>query len=267
MKLTGFIRACHPGPTVVMTVLITLVGWGVGWHGVRIIGLGIAVLLGQLSVGWSNDAHDARMDFAAGREAKPTVSGHASARVLWPAALCALLLSVALSWIVAGWVGGSFHVLALAMAWLYNLRLSRTAWSWLPYAVAFAALPPFLSYGSGNGAPPVWLLVVFPVIGVSAHLANALPDVETDRSGGLGGTAVHLGVRRTAVLCWVLLAVASVILAAEAVTGRWWLAVVVAAGYVGAAVYARLSSSRASTFHALMGAVAVDAVVLVLVGV
>ena len=266
MKLTGLIRACHPGPTVVMTVLITLVGWSLGWRGVLLVALAVTVVLGQLSVGWSNDAHDARIDFAAGREAKPTVSGHASARVLWPAALCALLLSVALSWIVAGWVGGSFHVLALAAAWLYNLRLSRTAWSWLPYAVAFAALPPFLSYGADNGAPPMWLLLVFPVIGVSAHLANALPDVETDRGGGLGGTAVVLGVRRTAVLCWVLLAVASVILAAEAVTGRWWLAVVVAAGYVGAAVYARLSSSRASTFHALMGAVAVDVVVLVVVG-
>jgi len=266
MSLGGFVRACHPGPTAVMTVLITMVGWSLGWHSWSLVGLASCVLVGQLSVGWSNDAHDARMDLAAGREAKPVVSGHASARVLWPSALCALLLSVALSWIVAGWVGGSFHVLALAMAWLYNLRLSRTVWSWLSYAVAFAALPPFLSYGSGNGAPPLWLLVVFPVIGVSAHLANALPDVETDRSGGLGGTAVSLGVRRTAVLCWVLLAGASIILAAQAVTGRWWFAVVVAGGYVGAAVYARVATSRAATFHALMGAVAVDVVVVVAVG-
>ena len=107
---------------------------------------------------------------------------------------------------------------------------------------------------------------MFPLIGVSAHLANALPDIDTDRAGGLGGTAVYLGTRRTAVMCWVLLAVASATLAAEAVTGRWWLGIVVVCGVIGAALYARLSSSRAATFHALMGAVAVDAVVLVAVG-
>ena len=33
------------------------------------------------------------------------------------------------------------------MAWLYNLRLSRTVWSWLPYAVAFGCAPLFLSLG------------------------------------------------------------------------------------------------------------------------
>ena len=266
MSLGGFIRACHPGPTAVMTVLITMVGLSLGWRGWSLVGLATCVLVGQLSVGWSNDAHDAHADRVAGRQAKPVVSGDLSVRVLWPSAICALVLSVGLSWWVAGWWGGSFHVLALAMAWLYNLRLSRTAWSWFPYAVAFAALPPFLTFGSGNGAPPLWLLVVFPLIGVSAHLANALPDIDTDRAGGLGGTAVYLGTRRTAVMCWVLLAVASATLAAEAVTGRWWLGIVVVCGVIGAALYARLSSSRAATFHALMGAVAVDAVVLVAVG-
>ena len=266
MSLGGFVRACHPGPTVVMTVLISTVGWSLGWRGWALVGLACCVLVGQLSVGWSNDAHDARVDTAAERRSKPVVSGMVSARGLWTAAVCALVLSVALSWYVAGWLGGSFHVLALAMAWMYNVRLSRTGWSWLPYAVAFAALPPFLSYGATASAPPLWLLVVFPLVGVSAHLANALPDIASDRAAGLGGCAVHLGARRTTVLCWWLLILASALLAAVAITGRWWLAVLVVGGMVAAALHARYSPSRAATFHGLMGAVAVDAVVLVLVG-
>jgi hypothetical protein len=52
-----------------------------------------------------------------------------------------------------------------------------------------------------------------PMLGRDVWVRGAPESlVETDRSGGLGGTAVHLGVRRTAVLCWVLLAVASVML-------------------------------------------------------
>ena len=107
---------------------------------------------------------------------------------------------------------------------------------------------------------------MFPLIGVSAHLANALPDIDTDRAGGFGGTAVHLGARRTSVLCWALLAIATATLFAEAVTGRWWWGVVVVCGFIGGAGYARFATSRSATFHALMGAVAVDAVVLVVVG-
>lgn len=267
MSVGGFARACHPGPTAVMTVLISAVGWSLGWRSWALAGLALCVLVGQLSVGWSNDAHDASVDVAAGRRGKPVVDGQVSARVLWISASIALIGSVLLSWWLAGWWGGSFHVLALVMAWLYNVRLSRTGWSWVPYAVAFAAIPPFLSYGAGSGAPPLWLLAVFPLIGVSAHLANALPDVALDAEEGLGGAAVRLGVQRAATLCWLLLAGASILLATQALGTKWWLALIVLCALVGAGLYARFATSRSALFHALMGAVAVDAVALVLLGI
>ena len=68
------------------------------------------------------------------------------------AAWIALAVSALLSWIAAGPIGGSFHVLFLAMAWLYNVALSRTVWSWLPYAVAFGAMPAFLYVANGDPA-------------------------------------------------------------------------------------------------------------------
>ena len=113
--------------------------------------LAATVLFGQLSIGWSNDAADAASDLQADRTDKPTVSAGISARSLWAAASVALVLACVLSWSVAGPVGGSFHVLFVAMGWLYNVALSRTVWSWVPYAVGFGALPMFVYLGLGDG--------------------------------------------------------------------------------------------------------------------
>jgi len=46
-----------------------------GQSGARCVLTGAAVLTGQLSVGWCNDAFDARRDIAAARHGKPVVDG------------------------------------------------------------------------------------------------------------------------------------------------------------------------------------------------
>jgi len=196
--------------------MITLLGWGMGWPLSRLAGLAAVVLAGQLSVGWSNDAHDAELDRRAGRIDKPVVQGVLNERGLWWLAGLMLAASSVGSWLVAGWCGGSFHVLALFAAWAYNLRLSRTTWSWLTYAVAFGSVPAFLSYGLDGRVPPWWLIAVVALIGVSGHLSNAAPDALRDREAGVGGLAVQLGADRSARLCWTLLALASAVLTAVA---------------------------------------------------
>jgi len=247
-----------------MSAAISIYAWSLGWRGHGLIGIFVAVLVGQLSVGWSNDAFDSELDQRVARMEKPTVQGTVTVRVLWIGASCALGASVALSWWVAGWIGGSFHVLSLAMAWLYNTVLSRTAWSWLPYAIAFGALPPFLSIGLDGSWPVTWSLILFPIVGVSAHLANALPDFDADLAAGVNGAVIRLGRRRAALLCWFLLAVGSGILFAAALPGSLLLAAVIAVGYLLALAYASHSSSRSAMFHGLVLAVAVDVVVMVL---
>ena len=137
----GFIKASHPLPTIAVSLVISAFGWSLGWTGLSLVAVFATILVGQLSVGWSNDAHDANLDARIGRSTKPTVTQDVSARALWLAALTALLIAIASSWAVAGWLGGSFHIFAILMAWLYNIRLSRTAWSWLPYSLAFGAMP------------------------------------------------------------------------------------------------------------------------------
>jgi 4-hydroxybenzoate polyprenyltransferase len=258
--LAALARACHPVPTIAVTVVMTALGWRLGWQGPELFFLFLAIISGQLSVGWSNDAHDADLDRHSRRSDKPVASGGLDETRLWWFAGVALLISVVLSWWVAGFVGGSFHVLGLAMAWWYNLRLSRTAWSWLPYVIAFAAVPPFLTYGLTGSAPPIWLVLVFAIVGVSAHLAQAYADVEADREAGVGGVVVWLGARRSLMVTWSLLAVGSLIVAIVA----WPLGVLIAPVFAIAVIAAARSRSRTAVFSAVLIVVLANLIVTLL---
>ena len=261
-RALGFIRATHAGPTVAVTLVITLLAWSLGWRGFGLVGVLLAVLIGQCSVGWSNDAFDAPFDLRSGRHDKPTVAGGISAKALWIAAVCALAISCVLSWTVAGLVGGSFHVFALAMAWLYNTVLSRTWWSWLPYALAFGVVPAFLTYGLSGDAPQLWLPVSFAIVGVSAHIANALPDVDTDRAAGVKGFVISLGVVRATRLCWALLLIGTGVLAWKSAQSSLWYPATLVASLAGAGAYARMSKSRTATFNAILICVVIEVIVL-----
>ena len=261
-KLKGFILASHAAPTAAVTLVVVLLAAGLGWSGWPLVGVFVAVVVGQLSVGWSNDAFDAPLDERAQRLDKPTVAMGISARELWVAAVIALVISCVLSWLVAGVIGGSWHVFALIMAWLYNTVLSRTWWSWLPYALAFGSIPAFLTYGLNGQAPAIWLTVVCAIVGVSAHVANALPDLEMDRQAEVNGFVTSLGRTRATWLCWILLAAGSVTLAAESFTVSAWFPVVIALALVSAAIYAKFSKSRAAVFNAILALVVVEVLVL-----
>ena len=263
--LQGFVRAAHPLPTIAVSLVTTAFAWSLGWVGWPLITVFTAILIGQLSVGWSNDAFDASLDAQVGRTSKPTVALNVSARALWIAAVCALLIAILLSWTVAGWLGGSFHEFAILMAWLYNIRLSRTVWSWLPYALAFGVMPAFLSFGFNDEPPTLWAVAVFAIIGVSAHLANAMPDADSDASAGVGGLVVHLRNRRSVVLCWLLLALGSGILAVVSFAAGAWMALLIAGAFISAVVLGTRSRHRAGMFHALIAMVAVDTAALVVV--
>jgi len=264
MRMRGFVTASHALPTLAVTVVMTLFAWNIGWRGGSLALACLAILVGQLSVGWSNDAFDASTDARAGRNEKPTVAGVVSSRALWLAAWTTLLVSSALSWGVAGLVGGSFHVFALAMAWSYNVVLSRTLWSWLPYALAFGAMPLFLYIGLDGSPGPWWTVAVFALVAVSAHLANALPDAESDRAAGVDGLVVRLGPRMSTVLCWLLLGVATgiLVLAATVHSAAPWTAGILVVGYLGAVLFGSRSRRSSAMFLALLCVAVLDVAAL-----
>ena len=207
-RLRGLVDACHPGPTVAVTTVITLLAAAAGRDRAGLVLMASATLTGQLSVGWCNDAFDADRDRAAGRAEKPTVRGDVTARTLWRGAAVALAVSVVLSYVAAGRLGGTAHVIAVLSAWAYDLALKPTVLSWLPYAVSFGLVPAFVTYGlTPSVAPAAWLSAAAALLGVAAHLANALPDVESDQAVDSGGVVARLGVRRStwmALACLVL---------------------------------------------------------------
>ncbi|WP_149202977.1 UbiA family prenyltransferase [Actinotalea subterranea] len=234
----GLVRACHPGPTAVVTALATALAAGLGAPVTTVLAVAGAVLAGQLSIGWSNDWLDAERDALVERVGKPVVQGLVSAAGLRLAAGLALAVCTVLS-LATGVVPGVVHVLAVLSGWSYNVALKRTALSWLPYAVSFGLLPAFVVLAlPGRPAPAAWALVAGALLGTGAHVANVLPDLEDDHRTGVHGLPHRLGRRGSSVVAPVVLvsAVAVVLLGAADGGGPspWAVAVGVGAGALAA---------------------------------
>lgn len=205
MRLVGgLLAASHPVPTAVVTILGVVLTVGAGASATTAALVGLAVLTGQLSVGLSNDWLDAQRDRAVGRRDKPVVAGTVPVALVRAAALAAAAACAVASW-ATGAVPGTLHVVAVASAWAYNLGLKRTAASWVSYGLSFGLLPAFLVTATGGG-PPVALVVTGALLGVGAHVANVLPDLEDDAATGVRGLPHRLGRRASSVLAPVLLA-------------------------------------------------------------
>lgn len=186
---------------LLMTIATAVVGGS--WSSVVLVFLASGT--GQATVGWTNDVHDAAADRAAGRNTKPTVRGDVRPEDLRIPILVSATLTIPLSFLAAGWLGGAAHIAAVASALIYNFYLARTMWSWVPYAVSFALMPVFIAQAITSTLWPSFSVVLLSVlVGVTAHLLNAIDDIDIDRDIGWGGLAVSLGKRRSIVLVAIL---------------------------------------------------------------
>ena len=190
----GLVGAAHPGPALAVTVLVALLvvrAAPAPATGVLVVA---AVLAGQLSIGWSNDLVDAARDRAVGRRDKPLATGAVAGRHVRTACAVAVLAAVALS-LACGLLAGLVHLVCVGAGWAYNLGLKSTAWSWLPYAVAFGALPVFVALrrrprpaaaAVGAGRPG-------RCSGSARTCVNVLPDLADDAATGVRGLPHRLG--------------------------------------------------------------------------
>jgi 4-hydroxybenzoate polyprenyltransferase len=261
--LSWLVRACHPEPTAAVTVLTATL---VGVSGGNPLVAGAAVLSGQLSVGWSNDWVDADRDRAVDRRAKPVVQG-LPVTTLRAAALLALVACVPLS-LAMGWYAGAGHLVAVASAWAYNARLKGTVLSWVPYVLSFGLLPNVVTLTApGHPTAPWWATLAGALIGLGAHGANVLPDMDDDAATGVRSLPQRLGRRATSVLAGLSLLAATVLLAVGPGTSALgWLAVGVAAlGVAGGLVLGRRPGSRAPFLSVILVAL-VDVALLLLRG-
>ncbi len=149
----------------------------------------------QAAIGAVNDLRDLGSD-AIGQPWKPLPAGRLSPRAARVTAVVGAGIGVAGSAVlgpgvlVVGLVGFS---LGLA----YDLRLKRTAWGWLCFAIALPLIPVYAWLGVGAGTPPDMgtLFLLGGLAGLELALANGLVDEGTDRRAGAQSLAVRLGPR------------------------------------------------------------------------
>ncbi len=209
----ALLASCHPGPSLAVTVIGSALAAAAGCSAARTALVAAALLSGQLSIGWCNDAVDQARDVAAGRRDKPVALGAVGASTAWVAATVAAVLCVPLS-LALGLVAGLVHLVAVAGGWSYDLLLKRHWTSFVPFAVSFGLLPSVATLAAPSSHwAPWWASVAGALLGVTAHLANTLPDLDDDRAAGVLGLPQRLGAARTKALAGLLLAVAAVVLA------------------------------------------------------
>lgn len=256
----------HPVPTLAVTTMTVALAAGAGNDAPTCVLVGVAVLSGQLSIGWSNDAIDVRRDIAVGRADKPVARGSVSPRTVAVAALLGLVVTVPAS-LALGWRAGLAQLVLVASGWSYNLGVKSTVWSWLPFVPGFGALPAVATLALSDPTwPSWWALAAGGLVGVSAHLGNVLPDLAEDDATGVRGLPHLLGPGWTARLGLLaaLLAGVLVVLGAAGSPLWWsWLGLAAAAAIsVAAFVVVRRRPSSEAAFYATMLVAAIGVALL-----
>ncbi len=207
------LAAAHPEPALAVTAVTATLAASAGRSAWGVVAVALAVAAGQLSVGWCNDYVDRERDAATGRPDKPVARGDLAPELVRNAAGVALLAVLPLS-LLSGWRAALVHCLAVGLAWAYDLGLKSTAFSVVPYAVAFGLLPVFVVLGlPGHPGPPWWAPLAGALLGAGAHFANTLPDLADDLATGVRGLPHLLGPGRSRVAAVLLLLGASGVLA------------------------------------------------------
>ena len=204
-KLRGLLKASHFGPTLIVTAISWFFAAHYWWEGPAYV-IAFGVFTGQLVVGWSNDLYDYKDDLMHNRQNKPLVSGVISQSYLkrWltfmvPFSFVANLLGP------LGFKGGLVYMFGISMGVAYNFYFKFNVFSWLPYALAFAALPSCIAI-SKDVTPPVWMWLGGALLGSAAHFINVIKDMDQDRASGIGGAPQRIGKRNSIVVAGLLIA-------------------------------------------------------------
>jgi protoheme IX farnesyltransferase len=169
-----------------------------------------AMLFSQLAIGWTNDYVDRDID-AVHQPSKPIPSGLVDITVLRPAIVLVVIVSLVLGALLGPWTL-ALLVIGTAAGLAYDLRLKDTPWSMQAFVVAFAVLPPFVWTALDVYRDEfAWLYVIGAPLAVAAHIANVLPDLETDAVAGRRNLVVALGARGSFGLLWLCLLSAPVL--------------------------------------------------------
>jgi 4-hydroxybenzoate polyprenyltransferase len=208
VKLRALAKASHFGPTLIVTAISWFFAAHYWWEGPAFV-IAFGVFTGQLVVGWSNDYAD---DLKHNRLNKPLVAGTITPgylmkwlRFMVPFSFAANLLGP------LGFKGGMVYMFGISMGVAYNFYFKFNIFSWLPFALAFAALPSCIAI-SKDITPPVWMWLGGALLGTAAHFINVLKDIDQDRASGIGGAPQRIGKTGSIVAAGLLIALGALTL-------------------------------------------------------
>lgn len=206
-RIIGLLRASHFGPNLLVTFISLFFAQLYWWEGPAIV-IAMGVFCGQLVVGWSNDIIDYKDDLLHNRQKKPLVSGQISLRLLQNCLRMMLPLAIAINLFgPLGFVGGGLSVLAIGLAVAYNFYFKFTIFSWLPFAIAFGALPSCMALSKGQ-APELWMWLGGALLGTAAHFLNVIKDMDEDHVSGIKGLPQRFGTKASTASAITLIALA-----------------------------------------------------------
>lgn len=256
------VRLVHPAPTLVVTalsgalgaILLTQAGGAVDGRWLLTVA---AVLGSQVFTGAVNDLVDRVRDQATGRVEKPLAGGDLSVETALWIASAGLALQLAAS-LRLGTVPLLLGAGATLSALAYNLWLSRTPASVLPYLVSFGLLP--LWVAAGVSVPLERVLPAVPLVApfaAAAHLANVTRDFDADAAGGSRSLAQLLGQRRATWVAWGLAMAVGIGVGVALTVGARSTAPTLALGLAGLVAVAQgAGSARRLWYGILLAAVA-----------
>ena len=131
-SLPGLFRLLHPFPSLLCASATAVIAALAGGSFETAARLGVAMLGIQVSIGALNDLVDAPLD-ATEKPRKPIPSGLVSRRAAWVVVAAGSGVGILLS-AISGPATGVAALGCLALGYAYDLRLSRTTFSWLPSA-------------------------------------------------------------------------------------------------------------------------------------
>jgi 4-hydroxybenzoate polyprenyltransferase len=200
--MPGVVRLIHPAPALAVVALSAALGAIVAAQAgqppvsIRWILITLAVAGSQILTGALNDWADRDRD-AVVQPTKPIPSGTVTPRAALWVATFGTLLQLTTS-VPLGWVTLALGAAASASASAYNLWLSRTPLSVVPYLVSFGILPLWIAAGVDV---PLERVAAAPLLvgpfAAAAHLANTLRDFDADERMGSRNLAQVLGRRTT----------------------------------------------------------------------
>ncbi len=262
------LASTHPVPSVVVTTLTTSFAWAVGLLWWQVVVVFLAMLTNQFSVGLGNDWLDVDRDIRAHRTDKPLATGQLSLALARNVAIGFGVAALGFSALLGGWAlacqGG-----ILFAGWWYNTHAKGHWSSPLSYLLGFGLMPLFPAVALSPPQLPVWwVVVVAGLLGVSAHFANALPDLLDDKETSIRGLPQRVGAKRSGIVLATGVVAATILITAFGDSLPFGVRVLTAAFAVSAglsaAVLAFSPTPPRIIFPLVMGSAAVSALAIVL---